>query len=137
MDNLLLVGLVVVPLWILAAGVVTLVVRDRGLSRRPGDITVRVRRPGRARWARAHARWVSDVLAWRQSPAPWHEDLTQVVTATFRDAEPEELKPLRGLGPTPVVAALTTADGRLLHVAGAARDRSLLIGPFLAAAGQS
>ena len=52
-------------------------------------------------------------------------------------SEPEELKALRGLGPAPVVAALTTADGRLLHIAGAARDRSLLIGPFLAAAGQS
>ena len=50
-----------VPLWLCALGILTLVVQNRRLRNRYGDIPVRVRGPGKKRWTRGHAIWVSDV----------------------------------------------------------------------------
>ena len=84
-----------VPLWLCALGILTLVLRSRRLRARHGNVPVRVLRPGHARWARGNALWVSDVFAWRGSPAAWAEDLVQVVQAHSRAATPTEAKTLR------------------------------------------
>jgi hypothetical protein len=52
-----------VPLWVCAAGITVLILENRSLRKRPGDIPVRVLRPGKKRWTRGHAVWVSDVFA--------------------------------------------------------------------------
>lgn len=126
-----LLAMVGVPLWLCALGLTALVFRNRKLRTRHGDIPVRVRRPGKTRWARGHAVWVSDVLAWRGSPAAWNENIFQVMGATVRGADAEERKALHLLGDDPVIATLTTADGSAFAVAAKAEHRSALLGPFL------
>ena len=125
-----LLALVGVPLWLCALGILALVYRNRGLRRRHGDIAVRVQRTGKTRWTRGHAVWVSDVFAWRGSPAAWREDLVHVVGASACSATPEERKKLHRLGDGPVVATLTTSQGDVLRVAASAEHRSALSGPF-------
>ena len=78
-----------VPLWLCALGLFTVIYRNRALLQRRGNIPVRVRRSGKTRWARGHAVWISDVFAWRGSPAAWTEGLVQVLTASVAAAEPE------------------------------------------------
>ena len=51
-----------VPLWLCALGISVLVFRTRALKGRPGNMSVRVLRPGRTRWIRANAIWVSEVF---------------------------------------------------------------------------
>ena len=70
-----------VPLWLCALGILALVYRNRALRKRFGDIPVRVLRAGKSRWTRGHGVWISDVFAWRGSPAAWKEDLFQVIDA--------------------------------------------------------
>ena len=82
-----ILALLGVPLWICAAGITVLVLKNRGLRNRPGDIPVRVKLPSKARWTRGHAIWVSDVFAWRASPASWTEGLHHVTDIS--SAEPE------------------------------------------------
>ena len=96
-----LLALLGVPLWLCALGILALVFRNRGLRKRHGDIPVRVQRTGKTRWTRGHAVWVSDVFAWRGSPAAWREDLVRVVSASARSATPQERKTLHGLGAAP------------------------------------
>jgi hypothetical protein len=119
-----------VPLWLCAAGILTLVLRNRRLRMRHGDIPVRVLRPGRTRWTRGHAVWVSDVLAWRGFPAAWDEDLVPVVGARGRSASPEERTALHGLGEDPAVVDLRSQDGTDLVVAASSKHRASLLGPF-------
>jgi hypothetical protein len=66
-----------VPLWLCALGILAMVLQNRKLRKRYGDVAVRVLRPGKKRWARDHAIWVSDVVAWaresgslERGPAP-------------------------------------------------------------------
>ena len=113
-------------------GIAVIAVQNRKLRKRYGDIPVRVHRPGEKRWTRGHAIWVSDVFAWRGSPAAWDEALVQVSGATLRDADPEEHKKLRRLGEDPVIATLALADGETVEVAVAPEHRSSLLGPFAA-----
>ena len=124
-----------VPLWLCALGVFILVFRNRALRQRRGDIPVRVLRPGKTRWVRGHAVWISDVFAWRGSPAAWTEGLMQVLTASVAPAEPEERKHLRRLGDDPVIVTMTVAtmtsdEPATLTVAVASRDRAAVLGPF-------
>jgi len=128
-----LLALVGVPLWLCALGILALVYRNRSLRKRHGDITVRVQRTGKTRWMRGHAVWVSDVFAWRGSPAAWREDLVHVVGASASSGTPEERKKLHGLGDGPVVATLTTSQGDVLRVAASAEHRPALSGPFASA----
>ena len=125
-----------VPLWLCACGIFALVYRNRSLRKRHNDIPVRVQRTGKSRWTRGHAVWVSDVFAWRGSPAAWREDLVRVVGASARDATPEERKALHRLGDGPVVATLTTDQDGILRVAASAEHRLALSGPFVTAAGR-
>ena len=123
-----------VPLWLCALGVLVLVLRNRGLRRRPGNVPVRVLRPGRTRWTRGHGLWVSDVFAWRASPAAWRESLVHVVATTPRGARPGERRALRRLGDDPAIAAFLASDGGVLVVAAAGKHRAALLGPFAASA---
>jgi hypothetical protein len=117
-----------VPLWLCALGILALVYRNKSLRERHGDIPVRVLRAGRTRWVRGHAVWVSDVFAWRGSPAAWQEDLLHVVDARIGTLAPEELKKLHRLGDNPVVVTLTTDEGDPVRVAAAANHRAALLG---------
>lgn len=119
-----------VPLWLCAAGILILVFRNRKLRQRPGNIPVRVLRPGKTRWMRGHALWVSDVFAWRGSPAAWSEDLRQVDGASIRSASEQERKKLHRMGDDPVVASLALVGGQALEVAVKPEHRSALAGPF-------
>lgn len=125
-----LLAFVGVPLWLCAVGILALVYRNRSLRTRHGDIPVRVLRPGKTRWVRGHAVWVSDVFAWRGSPAAWSESLEQVAAASVRDATPEDLKGLHRMGDAVVVARLTTDDDVVLQVATTADHRASILGPF-------
>jgi hypothetical protein len=125
-------ALVGVPLWLCAMAVLTLIVRNRKLRTRGGDVPVRRRLPGKARWTRGHGVWVHDVFAFRGSPAMWSESLVWVTGASTRGtADPAEAKKLRRLGDHPVVAVLTTGDdGETVEFA-ASEDRAVdLLGPF-------
>lgn len=125
-----------VPLWFCALGAFTLIYRNRALRRRRTHIPVRVRSPGKIRWVRGHAVWISDVFAWRGSPAAWTEGLLQVLTASVMPAEPDELKHhLHGLGEGPLIATMTVAavasdEPIILRVAVASRERAAVLGPF-------
>lgn len=93
-----ILALLGVPLWLCAAGILVIVLNNRRLRKRHGDIPVRVKRPGKRRWTRGHALWVSDVFAWRGSPAAWNEDLERVIDVRLRTPDPEEQKALHRLG---------------------------------------
>jgi hypothetical protein len=111
-------------------GIFVLVFRNRALRHRQGDIPVRVLRPGKSRWVRGHAVWVSDVFAWRGSPAAWNESLELISRASEHDATAEELSALHRMGEHVVVATLTTADDLVFHAATTADHRAALMGPF-------
>ena len=119
-----------VPLWLIAVALLTLVFRNRKLRTRPGNIPVRVLRPGKKRWTSGHGLWVSDVFAWRGSPAAWNEDLFQVSGVSLRDADSAELEKLHRIGDEPVVASFTLPEGTTIQVAARAEHRSVLAGPF-------
>jgi hypothetical protein len=125
-----ILALIGVPLWLCALGILSVVLRNRDLRKRYGDIPVRVRRPGKKRWTRGHAIWVAEVFAWRGSPAAWNEDLLEVSGATIRSADPEEREKLHRLGDEPAIATLAIADGEPLEVAVVADKRAALLGPF-------
>ena len=103
---------------------------------RPVCTQARRQRPGKTRWTRGHAVWVSDVFAWRGSPAAWREDLVRVVSASADSATPQERKALHRLGDGPVVATLTTDEDDVLRVAASAEHRSALSGPLTVPVGQ-
>ena len=124
-----------VPLWLCAIAVLTLVVRNRALRARPGNVAVRVRPEGKSRWMPGHSLWVNDVFAYRGSPAAWKEGLFWVTAASERPADAEERKHLRRIGDKPVIATLTVDDGdttRRLDVAARASDARTLLGPYAA-----
>ena len=121
-----------VPLWICAVGIIVTVLRNRSLQKRHGDIPVRVKRPGKTRWTRGHAIWVSDVFAWRGSPAAWSEDIVQVTGVTLRSPSDEEQHKLRRLGDGVQIATLSSAGGDPLEVATAPEKSTALVGPFAA-----
>src|SRR5436305_10951184 len=95
-----------VPLWLCALGILAMVLRNRSLRKRYGDIPARVRHPGKKRWTRGHAIWVADVFAWRGSPAAWNEELRHAHGASLRAADVAQRKELRRLGEHPATATL-------------------------------
>ena len=124
-----ILALIGVPLWLCAVGILVLVFRNRSLRRRPGNIPVRVLPAGKQRWRRGHGVWVSDVFAWRGSPAAWREELIHAVGARAHSADPEQRKRLHRLD-DPAVAELTAGDGGTLLTASAAGNQLALLGPF-------
>ena len=130
-----ILALLGVPLWLIAIALLMMFFRNRKLRKRPGNIPVKVLRPGKKRWTSGHGIWVSDVFAWRGSPAAWSEDLSQVDAASLHSADEEEQKKLHRLGDDPAVASFALADGTTLEVATRHEHRSALAGPFLQATG--
>jgi hypothetical protein len=128
---LAVVVVIVVPVWLCALGILTVVPRKRRWHRRRGAIPVRVRRPGKRRWTRGHAIWASDVFAWRAGLGGWNEDIRQVIAVTMRAPGPTERKKLRRLAYDIVIAHLACAEGGSLEVATSSRHRMALLGPFL------
>lgn len=124
-----------VPLWLCGLAILALVLRNRGLRKRPGNIPVRVRRTGKQRWLRGHAIWLSDVFAWRGSPAAWSEELVHVRGVFLHAPDAGLARKLRRVGPEPVVATMSLAGGGSLDVAAAAEHHSALLGPFAGAGG--
>jgi hypothetical protein len=123
-----------VPLWFGALTLLILVLRNRGIRRRPGNVPVRVRKPGKKRWLPGHGLWVHDVFAFRGSPAAWKEGLVWVTDASARPASPEERKRLHRLGEAPLVATFTGKDGGGLELAARSEHRAALLGPFAGSA---
>jgi hypothetical protein len=120
-----------VPLWLCAVGVCAVILGNRNLRKRPGNIPVRVLRPGKKRWTRGNAIWVSDVFAWRASPASWNEDVFQVTDASLHEpVDSQTMKKLHRLGENPAVASFALNGGALIDVAARADHRSALVGPF-------
>lgn len=117
-----------VPLWLIALALLNLTFRNRTLRKRPGNVPVRVRTPGK-RWKRGHAVWVHDVFAFRGSPAAWDELLEHVTVAAARPATAEEDHKLRGLD-QPIIATFTTDDGRTVEAAASRSGRVTLLAPF-------
>jgi hypothetical protein len=126
----LILGMVGVPLWLIAIALLTIAFRNRALRHRPGNIAVRLRADPTKRWRRGHAVWVHDVLAFRGSPAAWADTLEQVSTATSRAASDQEARKLRGLD-DPVIVTLSLPGGRTLEVAANGADEPDLLAPFL------
>ncbi len=118
------------PLWLCVIAIGVLIFNNRKLRKRYGNIPVRVKRPGKKRWTRGHAIWVSDVFAWRGSPAAWNEDLRHVIGVMLRAADPEERKKLHRLADDPAIATLAPVEGDTLEVATDTEHRSSLPGPF-------
>jgi hypothetical protein len=119
-----------VPLWLCAVGICALVVRNRGLRKRDGNVPVRVREADGTRWRRGHAIWVHDVLAFRGSPAAWKEKLDWSTIVSTRSASPEETKGIGGLhrlGPAPLIARLQVVGGEQFEVAVRAENSGRLL----------
>ena len=128
-----ILALLGVPLWLCALGIFALLFQNRALKRRPGNIPVRVLRPGKKRWLKANAIWVSDVFFWRGGLGVWKEGLGQVTGASSRPADTAEQKKLHRVGPNVVIVTMTLADGGSIGVASQHERRAALLGPFGAA----
>ena len=63
-----------------------------------------------------HAIWLSDVFAWRSSPAGLSEDLVEVTVVKMRAPTQEEHKKLHHLADDPAVATLKLASGTTLDI---------------------
>ncbi len=120
-----------VPLWLCATGIAALLLRNRALRKRPGNVPVRVRRPGKKRWSPGHGVWVHDVFAFRGLPAAWKEALVWASDATARAATEEERKKLHRIGEAPVLVTLTLVEGETIELAARSEHRNDLLGPFL------
>jgi len=94
---------------------------------------VRVHAPGGRRWVAGHALWVSDVFAFRGSPAAWKEGLMHVTSGATREPDADERKRLHRIGDEPVVVRFTLADGATVDVAARGDDEAKLLGPFAVA----
>ena len=119
-----------VPLWVIAGGIAYMVLLNRHLRHRKGDMPVRARYASGRRWRRGHAVWVGDVFAYRSSPSSWNESLDRVRSATLRELTAEEAHALRRVD-DPVVVVLT-ADDHTIEVAAAGPKKDALLGPFTA-----
>ena len=119
-----------VPLWVIAGGIAYMVLLNRHLRHRKGDMPVRARYASGKRWRRGHAVWVGDVFAYRSSPSSWNESLDRVRFATSRELTAEEAHALKRLD-HPVVVVLT-ADDHTIEIAASGSQKDALLGPFAA-----
>ena len=125
-----LLVIVGVPLWLIAVGIALLVIRNRAVRKRPGNVPVRLRPSGYARWHTGHAVWVHDVFAFRGSPASWKEMLVWAVGASSRPATADEKRKLRRIGDDPIVVTLALHPQGALQVATRSEHAATLLAPF-------
>ena len=90
-----------VPLWLSAGGLTVLLVRNRAIRNRPGNVQVRRRRSGKSGWTRGHGVWVHDVFTFRGSPTAWAESLVAVRDAVTLSPTTADRKKLHRLDPAP------------------------------------
>ena len=131
-----ILALLGVPLWFCAIAIAILLLRNRSLRKRAGNIPSRIRLAPDKRWTRGHGLWTHDVWAFRGSPAAWNEKLIWVTSADVRDTTEEETKKLSRLGKNPVVA-IFGYDGGTIEVAASGAYRERLLGPYLHRAASS
>ena len=124
---LLLIGF---PLWLIGLGVTGLVVRNRALRHRPGNVPVRLRTHENERWHPGHGVWVHDVFAFRGSPAGWKEALVWAAGAASRPATAAEKKKLHRIGDDPVVVTLALHPRGTIQLAARAEHAAALVAPF-------
>jgi hypothetical protein len=129
-----ILAIVGVPLWLCAGAIVAMLLRNRSLRKRGGDIPMRLRSEPDKRWKRGHGLWVNNVMSFRASPAGWQESLIWVTQAVVRPATSTEKKKLHRLGDRPVVASLAMHAGGTVEAAVKAEDRQHLLGPYAEAA---
>ena len=118
-----------VPLWLCALAIAILILQNRALRHREGNLPVRVRKANGKHWSRGNAIWIHDVFVSRGSPAVWREVLLWVSTADIAHASGDDRHKLRRLD-SPVIATLTSHSGEVLQVAAASSNTDLLRGPF-------
>jgi hypothetical protein len=126
-----------VPLWLCAAAILTLILRNRSLRRRPGNVPVRVRGENKHRWSPGHGVWIHDVFAFRGLPAAWREALVWASDAAVRIADDHERKGLHRVGDSPVVVTLTLKEGGTLELAASSEHKGELLGPFASPTGEA
>jgi hypothetical protein len=119
-----------VPLWLCLAGIGVLIGHNRALQRRPGDVAVRSRRPGKSRWQRGHGVWVHDVFAFRGSPAGWSEALIGVREVVPIAPTEDDTHKLRHLGNSPSMVRLIDDNGAHVDFATGPEEAIDLLGPF-------
>ena len=124
-----------VPLWLCAAAVLVLFLRNRGLRKRPDDIPIRLRLVPHSRWRRGHAVWVHDVLVFRASPAAWAESLLWVSGVGSRELTAEEAHKLRRLH-DPVAVTLTVEGEPAAEAVTSREHLPRLLGPHHAVPGE-
>jgi len=123
-----ILALLGVPLWFCALGIGVLVLRNRSLRNRSGDVPVRVRLAGKKRWVRGHGTWVHDVFAFRGSPAAWKEHLLWVASTTVVPVSESDQKKLRHLGAGLVIAQFHGPGGESADFATSAAHATALMG---------
>jgi hypothetical protein len=126
-----------VPLWLCAAGILTLILRNRALRKRPGNLPVRIRRAGKTRWSPGHGVWIHDVFAFRGLPAAWKEALVWATEASARPASEQEREKLHRIGDAPIVVTLTLDEGETVELAARPEHKADLLGPFAPAVAPS
>ena len=126
-----ILAIIGVPLWLIAIALLMQFFRNRKLRKRPGNIPIRVLRPGKKRWTSGHGIWISDVFAWRGSPAAWNEDLFRVSGVSIHSADAQEREKLHRIGDDPVVASFALDEDATLKVAARHEHQSILAGPFV------
>jgi hypothetical protein len=119
-----------VPLWLCAAGILTLLLRNRGLRARRGNVPVRFRRSNKNRWIPGHGVWIHDVFAYRGLPAAWKEALVWGTDAAVRVADDQERQKLHRIGDEPVIVTVSLAEGGTIELATRAELKDRLLGPF-------
>ncbi len=116
-----ILALIGVPLWLCAAGILTLLLRNRALRNRPGNVPVRVHPAEKKRWSPGHGVWIHDVFAFRGLPAAWKEALVWATEAEVRLPNEEESKKLHRIGGEPVIVTLKIEEGRTIRACGPLR----------------
>jgi hypothetical protein len=122
-----------VPLWLCAAGILTLLVRDRSLRKRPGNVPVRLHHPGKRRWSPGHGVWIRDVFAFRGLPAAGRKSWYGAPTPQCAQPARKNERSSTASGDEPVIATLTLGEGGTVELAARAENKDALLGPFATA----
>jgi hypothetical protein len=119
-----------VPLWLIALGLGSFVLRARRLKSREGNVRCRLRRAGTKRWLPGHAIWVHDVLIFDGSPAVWIEATCWAKGVVLREASGPDAVSLKRLGPGALIASIDAHSTGTIELGARSSDRAALLGPF-------